>query len=779
MGDRGTRRWGGMAAKHPTLIAALLFALLVLVYLWPALLGGKVFSPDAVLYKLPPWQPYRPHDVLSYENYLLADVPLVAHPWHELTRRLLHAGTFPAWNPHVLTGLPFISSPQSGLFSPFSLPLWILPFGYALGVAAALKLWAAAFGTYLLARELRLGFLPSLLAGVAFAFCSMNVMWLMFEMVPAVVVMLPWMLWLVERLARGGGTRSAIGLAVVTAVALGGAHPGEQVHVLVAAGCYALLRVALTRERAPPERWRTLALTFGGLIVGIGLMAALMVPEILSNHGTVGTLARRNSHGANSLPGLDRMPFGAIRTPLFPDWWGRPSGLETVDSPVQSMNVNYQERTFYAGAVALVLAAIGLTTRSRLRRQAPFLILGGLGLGIALHAPVLWWLVTHLPVLELIENQRLHFVFELAVAVLAAFGLQAVMERPHERGRQLAVALGALAVGLVAAAFAHLGPGDVGHTFEHFLSGRDFHRRGVIELTTVVWFLLFALGVTVALLIARQRPALATGVAAALVLLAALDMLHFAVHYNPMGPGERVTLPRTPAIAYLQRHRDGRLVGVELTLPPDQASRFGLADVRGYDPPYPTRRFLELWRMGTPDQVAWMPTTIDAITPATVQVTGALGARYVVTAAGASAPSGADPALRALRRVYDGRDATIFENPHATPRAFVPARVEVVPDAATARATLVESGFDARRAIVVEGDQPGAERLASLGDVRGTTRIVAERDAGVTLRATLDRPGVVVLGDQLLDGWSVTVDGRPATPLRIDAVLRGVAVDAG
>ena len=36
-----------------------------------------------------------------------------------------------------------------------------------------------------------------------------------------------------------------------------------------------------------------------------------------------------------------------------------------------------------------------------------------------------------------------------------------------------------------------------------------------------------------------------------------------------------------------------------------------------------------------------------------------------------------------------------------------------------------------------------------------------------------------MLGDQLLDGWSVRVDGRDATPVRVDAVLRGVVVGPG
>ncbi|HEU4701953.1 MAG TPA: hypothetical protein VFS37_05665 [Conexibacter sp.] len=775
---RVRRRLPAPLAAHQTLAAALLLALPVLIYLWPALVGGKVFSPDAVLYKLAPWQGLQPSDVASYENYLLADVPIVLRPWRELARSLLHDGVLPLWNPHALTGVPFISNPQTGLFSPFALPLWVLPFGWALGAAAALKLWVGGLGAYLLARELRLGFLPGLLAGVAFAFSSQNVMWLAPEIVPGVAVLLPWMLWLVERLLRGGGTGNAVALACVTAAALGGGHPGTQVHVLVAAGLYALLRTALGRERAPPSsraQLRPLALALGGLAVGVALMGALMLPEILSSRDTVGTLARRGGRG--TLPGLDHMPFGAIRTPLFPDWWGRPSGFETPSSPLHSGNVNYQERTFYAGVVALLLAAVGFTNRSALRRQAPLAIVGALGLAIALHAPGLWWLAGHLPPLSLVENQRLHFVFELAVAVLAAFGLQAVLERPHERGRQLAVALVAIAVGASAALTSGASAADAERVVRHFLTGRDFARTGVVELTAVAWFLVFALGVLVALLVLRARPGWRLAAAGGLVLLAALDAFHFAHGYNPMAPPAAVPPRSTPAIAYLQQHRsEGRVVGVELALPPEVAIRYELADVRGYAPPFPTKRFLALWRAASPAQEPWLPTTFDQLTPAAVQVTGALGARFVVANAGtALPPAGGDPALGALERVYAASDATIFRNPRAAPRAFVPAQVETVPDAATANATLADSAFDASRTVVVEQDQPGHP----LTGARGSARIVAERNAAVTLRARLDRPGVVVLADQLLDGWSVRVDGRPARPLRVNAVLRGVAVDAG
>jgi hypothetical protein len=776
-GRRAPRLLRALAA-HPTLSAALLLALVVLAYLWPVLVGGKVLAADSVLYNLVPWQRTRPPDLAQFENYVLADVALVIHPWRELARELIRHGTVPLWNPAGLTGLPLLSNPAVGVFTPFSLPLWILPLPYAFGVSAALMLLAAALGTYLLARELGLGFAAALAAGVAFAFCSMNVMWLTWEDVTAVVAMLPWMLWLVERLLAGGGLGSACGLALVTAVAMGGGHPGEQVHVLVASGLYALLRVALAHGLPREERLRGLGLALGGMLVGIALMGVTMIPEILSSHDTIGTQARKR--GAGTLPGLAHMPLRTIITPLLPDWWGRPSALETPDQPLRGLNVSYQERTFYAGAVALVLAAVGLTNRASLRRQAPFVVLGALGLAIALHAPGLWWLVVHLPALELVENQRLHFVFELAVAVLAGFGLQAVVERPYERHRQLAVAAAFAGVALIAAALATGSVADVGRVAEHFLTGRDFARESVINLTAAAWLLLLALGVIAALLALRRWPRRRGAIAAGLVLLVALDMLHFAHGYNPMAPAAKAIPPRTPAIAYLQRHRDeGRFVGVELALGPEVAARYGLADVRGYDPPYPTTRFAALWHMAAPAQQDWAPLQIDSFTAAAVQVTGALGARFVISGPGDEAPGGPDPALASLRRVYAGRDATIFVNPRATPRAFVASAIDAVPDAAAARAALVDSRFDARRAIVVERDQPGAAQLAGAQGARGTAAIAGERNAGVTLHATLDRRGVVVLGDQLLDGWSVRVDGRPATPLRVDAVLRGVVVGPG
>jgi Bacterial membrane protein YfhO len=807
-GSRGARG-GGLAQRlrtsapsrylfaHPSLSAALLFGLFVLVYLWPALVEGELLSPTSFLYGSSPWIPFLPDDVGKYLNSLLADVPMADYPWRFLVREMLHEGMFPSWNPYVFGGIPLWSNPQTGLFSIFSLPLWILPLNYGIGVGAALKLWAAALGSYLLVRELRLGFLPALLAGVCFSFSAIDIVWLTHETLPAVAALLPWMLWMVERLYRGGRIGPLLGLAAATAIGIGGGHPGMQVHIVAAAGVYALLRAAfLPRETALGERLRPLAFAIGGLLLGLLLMGVMLVPEALSSHGTVGTAAR--SHGRGTLPGT-KMPFTTIRTVLFPDWWGRGSGYESKGPITQlaqhlRIPVNYNERTFYAGAVGLLFALVAVVGGGSWRRKGPFVVLAALGLAIPLHLPGLFQLVTHLPLFDRVQNQRLHFVWAMAMSVLAAFGLQALLEQPAgDRRRRLGVVAGALALGVVALIGAGPGGRAIGDTVRHFLHGGDVVSAASAALTSVAWYLLFALGVAAAILAVRRWPQRRTWIAAGVVLLAAVDMLHFAIGYQPMAPASKSIPPHSDAIRFLEAHRDeGRIVGLGEAARNDWMLTYGLRDIRGYDPPQPSKRYLRLWREAEPGQIAWVTFRMETLTHAALQVASVLGARYLVADPGSEiVGSRGRRSAHGLRVAYDGIDARVFSNAHAVPRAMVAPRVRVVAGEAAARATLVEGRFDPRREVVVERDAEGTGAMGALGAAAaaspagggagssGRVSVSDRSGASVGIHAQLARPGLVVLNDAMAPGWSVQVDGHDARAVRVNDVMRGVAVGAG
>jgi hypothetical protein len=482
---------------------------------------------------------------------------------------------------------------------------------------------------------------------------------------------------------------------------------------------------------------------------------------------------------------------------LFPDWWGEPSARQ-VSGPVTditsqiAVEVNYNERTFYPGAVGLLLALVALAGRGGWRRKAPFAVLGFLGLAIPLHFPGLYQLVIHLPAFELVQNQRLHFVFALAVAVLAAFGLQAVLERPAGDRWRLGVGVAALLIGVGAFVGVGASGSDVSDTVTHFLSGTEFESAGVLALSSVVWYLLFAVGVGVALVAARRWPSRVVAIGGTLVALAAFDMLHFAHGYQPMGPASVMIPPRTGAIEFLQERRDqGRILGLQNTLVNDWSLTYGLNDIRGYDPPQPTLRFYRLWRLANPQQLNWtsfsMELSLDAL-----QVASVLGARWIVMNPGVELPlvNGGGP-LSALQRAYELSDATIFENRRAAPRVMAVAgsAVHVTRGEAETRTTLIDAGFDPRHEVVVERGEPdvaavaasssGGEGADGGGAVAGTARVAADDGDRVVVNASLSRRALVVLNDNLTDGWSVKVDGRDADVVRVNDVMRGVVVPAG
>lgn len=756
-------------SRHEHAAAAALIALVVVAHLHPALLGGQLLSPVSMLYVWVPWVHAPPSDLLDHVNTLLSDVPTGHYPWDAMAREAVRSGEFPAWNRQAFGGVPFFANPQVGFFSLFSLPIWLLPLHYGIALSAALKLWAAGFGTYLLSRELRLGFAAGLLAAIGYAFCSFNIVWLTHQSLPAVAAGLPWMLLLTERIVRERRAVAVLLLAVATALTLGGGHPGTQIHVLLATALFGLVRGSGVRGLTAPDRVKRLALVAGGLVLGVLLMAAMFVPELFSTRGTLGTEARRAGEAVS--PGSD-MSVRALLTTVFPDYWGRPSG-DFVEQPALG---NYNEYAFYAGAVVLLLALAGLATRGNWRRKLPFAVLGALGLAIPLRMPGLQQLIEATPFLSVVQNQRFHFVFELAAATLAGFGLDALVERRRDLRWEFAVPLGGLALALVAIGL--VGPSElpvtdaVGRVL-HDPTAQDLARR------SIAWFALFAVAVLLAFAALRRWPDRWPAIVAALVLVAVFDMLHFAHGYQPMGPADRMIPPRTPAIAYLQRHAsDSRILGLGYALPNAWSATYGLDDVRGYDPPYPTMRLYRLWQAANPHQLNWAPFIIETLWPTSAQVTSLLGGRWVIAPPGIELDRSSRQ-LRALRQVYDGDDATILENAEAVPRVRVAPKLVLSDGADETRALLIADTFDPRDAVVVERDEEGAAALAGLPPAHGTVRVTDESNATVTLSAELDRRGLVVFNDSLLDGWSVTVDGEPQPAILVNSFARGVAVGPG
>jgi hypothetical protein len=269
------------------------------------------------------------------------------------------------------------------------------------------------------------------------------------------------------------------------------------------------------------------------------------------------------------------------------------------------------------------------------------------------------------------------------------------------------------------------------------------------------------------LLLARRGTVRGRALAAGLaVLVVAFDLLHFAHGYNPMGPAKAVIPPRTPAIAYLQRHDgDGRITGVGRAMEADWPTVYGLRDVRGRDAPLPSLRYGNVWYALEDRDTA----VISRLGRPGLNVLGLLGVRLLL------ATPDLDLSDSGVQLAYSGSDAAIYRNPLAVPRAFVPRNVRIAHELHDELSAVFHRSFDPRRDAVALA--PALRRSPRSGE--GSARVVDEANARVTLRASLRRPSLVVLDDQLTPGWSVRVDDRPARAVPTDVVLRGVWVPAG
>ena len=139
---RGAYTW---LVGRPALAAALVYAVLSVALFAPGMVPGRTLSASDYIWWSAPWESEVPAGIpVLGSNRSMGDAAVVFHPFLEATRRdcrTCRSGTRTSW-----ADGPFVGNAQSAVFSPFSVPSYVLPFWDSLAFAAALKLFVAAFG---------------------------------------------------------------------------------------------------------------------------------------------------------------------------------------------------------------------------------------------------------------------------------------------------------------------------------------------------------------------------------------------------------------------------------------------------------------------------------------------------------------------------------------------------------------------------------------------------------------------------------------------------------
>ncbi len=692
----------------------------------------------------------------------------------------LASGHLPAWNPHVMAGIPFAADPIHGWMNlPAMVLFTLLPCGTAMRAFFTLQPILGGLGLYGFLRSERQSRVAATVGGLIL---GMTIAGTRIFAYPWAAGPLAWtaiVLLLASRFLRARSWPARLLWGAATALAFGQMAAGQLSDGLIlgAGALVVFVGARLASDVIAGERSLGQAAAAGGALVALiaPLNLAYLLPRLgylpetqvslgyrrldaITNHLTLG--------GAN-----------AIQPPSLGAAW--PLGLGLAPG-------------IYLGAAGLGFAFAGLLVRAkggegtRGRRTLAMAFAGLALVCYVLSLPaVARWTGRHLSSSAFVDaylHQPGRFAVDayLAIAILGAVGLDA-WRASGSRGRRIAaIALAVLVWAVLPLAF-----------------GAD-----------PLWMVLLIAGAVVSALVlvaARFRPALLALLPVVLAIELCLNGLPWSrAHLQELGarPARADAVRPSGTLAWrhlelgaylrggaiaaeLERSDDGRY----LTVAPDrwgalgyfgdagppswpslgnqQSMVLGLREAQGYNT-IQLRRYWTFVRAVEHDKhIRYAAGYFRRPPPVALDL---LQVGWVIGRPGPSPPvAGAVPVVREgsweLFRVPAGPALV----------SFVPSWT-VVASADQALAAVVRPGFDPESNAVLERE-PGLPAGAS-----GTpSSSISWRAEGVGLRVHMrtSQAGILLIRNAYERNWRATIDGRPTPVLAADYVVQAVAVPAG
>jgi hypothetical protein len=759
------------------------------------------------------------------------DVTFLFLPHHLYISRVLNEfGHPPAWDGSGFGGRPMVGNPQGGMFYPPAWLAWIFPTPASLGWLTTLHLLWGGLGLYALARGEGLRRWPATVAAGTFQ-ASPYLLAQTFEgHYPHVwaACWFPWAFWALAE-HRRARSRGLIVLPPVLALTYLTGHPQEWLLLVVALSIWVAADAVLTAcMRSPLVEWvkptelrkddgfhppynslnrllipppslprdrgglasatSKLLCWAGALAMGLGMAAVELVPAY-----RVLPWVQRAAvpEGASNLPkNYDIHPINTFQL-ISPRALGGPADYFGDD--------NYWESvcSFGLGALVLIVAAV-VSSRSR-SQILPWVIL------IVLSA---WFATGHqLGLFSMLYRvvpgmswfrvpARSLFLATLGAAMLAGFGLEALVAKLARRDRWRAFAvrllksaallIGSLLICSTIGALTSPG-GPAGPTIATGLKNRERAVRaaGRMLQDPPFWITVASLAAAGGLgCLSTRRPC--RGMAAPLIGVFTLAELAWhgfvliqvapAASFLRADPASEALLLLPDASVVEQdplriRARDNFYLDL-------QAVRYGIEKTNindSFQLGHASALYETLYPVAT--RTAPLPETpmSQAVEEYHRRVRGGVFDRMAVSylISDRVEPDPAWPVVATGSR--DGNIFVIQRNPTALPRAYVVPRAEVVPD--DAPLVLSRFSFSDPRASVLMAHDPLARLAAGRRQPSTPARWVSHDPDRPVLEVTTEAPGLLVIADTWMPGWSARVDGEPVRILRGNIAQRVIPLE--
>jgi hypothetical protein len=775
--DRHNRPPASRRARVRDLRCIALLAVLVCAFLWPVLFTNRVLLPADMLLRMEPWRRYGSQfpEIGELQNPMLDPIQQY-YPWRTYAAATIRDGEIPLWNPYMFCGAPFVGNGQSAVFYPVNALFYLMWPPRAFGYAAATNLFLAGLFTFLFLRSMEQRRWASLLGAIVFSYCGFMVVWLEFPTFLATGAWLPAALFAFQRAAlasaacrHGSASMWAAGCGLsVTCMLLGG-HLQIAFYALLTVGGFVVCRIIQASRKSLPAAGHLIRCGALALGLGLALSAVHLVPVLETGRATGRAVAPQYGDALEL-----RLRWPNAVTLLVPDLFRAGIFHETWDGHP----LNYIETCGYVGIVPLLVAPLGLAWR---RRADGGLLVAILVVAIllAFGSPLNYPFFRFAPGYAVFRGiGRALFLSSFVLAILAARGASRIGDGLLRNTAPRTTRLAALSIGavIVAAGFVLVEVGRGGYSLAEAAL-----RFGGVDLVAYQWgkiglFVGFALASALAIIfLGRSRPRM---VPPLLVALVVADLFIFGLRFNPMvdaevlrlQPRSRSALPRIPGVYRVTPHAPEE--NPLWTMPSNLPMTWGLEDVGGSD--------TVVWAPYQRVRRALSDASADDEERLESPIVDLLNVRYALTGVPFTSP----PDGWTLAAVPD---MLIYENHEAMPRAFVtyaaPRRLPedqcitemLRPDWRPWEPILIGEP----RAADAASPPPSPDAAPEPGHEFTAAEVIEHSPNRVSVRSAADRDGLLILSDSCNPGWHAFVDSAERPILRVDAILRGVQLEAG
>jgi len=744
---------------------------------------GETFFPTAWL-----MASYLVLAVLFFLPALLPGVQMfgtdylaVAYFWEQFVTERFAAGELPKWLPHVYGGAPFYANPMDTYY-PLTLVLRLLrvPTHEHLGLIFVVNFTLAGVGTHLLVSALGARRFAAYLAGLAFMFSGYLISYIYggHDGRAIVATLAPLFLFALHRGVQTGGIRWFVLGGAVIGSAMLSFQIQSSYYLLLAGGLwFVFLAWHFEIHRSLPA----LARRIGGgvllLAIGFSMAAVNFLPFLsyIDASPRAGSGGRGYEYATSwAMPPVEIVGLAVPeRIGMLGQYWGQ-NGMKA--------------HTEYAGALTLLLVALGIYLLRRNRYGWFFLGLGALTLTFAFggHTPIYRLYYEFLPGTAKFRAPSISlFLLTLSMTVTAGLALErlamlrdAASSPRQDEDRRLAeatlstvtrVGLGLIGATLLWGLAVAVGSPEIPTGTPTTLQGYRALQAALNHPDYVqgVWRFAFFLVITAGALWLWLRGSVSTRVAGLLlVAVTVTDLWVIDKKFFETVPEPSRHFAADEVTTFLRAQPGPFRTMMLFDMPQDDyLTYFGL-ELIGGEHGNQLHSYNEFLGAGE-------RTYTDFHNMTDPNFLALANAKYLVTTQSIEA-SFLEPVFQG--RVRDGRTATVYENRIALPRAFVVPVATRVEDRDAVLDRMRSADFDPGQEVLLYEPPPLASGETA---VRGGARIIRHDPAEVVVEVAADAPAYLVLTDNYYPDWRVEIDGQPAPLYRAYHTFRAVPFPAG